>query len=71
MGAMRCFIHKDQKEGDSPTLGCYICCEIFIRKIKQENALKKLNEPMELDLRAQELIQYKRSLGRGGHQESK
>jgi len=70
MGAMRCFIHKDQKEGEAPTLGCYVCCEIFIRKIKQENAMQNLNEPIEFDLRAQELIQDKRRLGRSGRQES-
>jgi len=57
---MRCLIHSQDVALNQPQLGCYLCCELFIRKIRQENAEAKLSSAVHLDFESMARVQKKR-----------
>ncbi len=57
---MRCLIHSEDIARSQPHLGCYLCCELFIRKIKQENAEAKLSSSVQFDFESMARVQKKR-----------
>ncbi len=58
---MRCLIHSDDRAWNKPHLGCYLCCELFIRKIKQENADAKMQSCEGYDFESMARVRKKRS----------